>query len=196
MLRVYVACRRVKPQELEAAERRLAELREIAPAPTREIQSDPVAAVIAPPAHSPENNLLSAELMRQIDDTHRRLAKVCNSMHDVPKNVACPELMAEAIAIKNEEEDLWTQYRYLERNGRLPEETKEEEKLSKERSYELLDAIARKKAITEKKSKLKKKLSDPKNAKNKNRTHWEDELTITNLEWERLDELIKILKDR
>lgn len=190
LIRSLMKSRRATITDLEAAERRLAELKEVQALPTP---------ISSPPASEPIQSkrvdpLLSRDLMAKIDDTQKRLAEVCNSMHSIPKDVACPDLMSRAASIKEELEDLWTKYRYLERNGRLPEDEKEEEKLSSKRSYELLDAVQKKKSISEKRSKLKAKISNPKNIRSKKLEEWKDELAQADLDYKYFDDLIKILK--
>lgn len=191
LLESLVKTRRASKESLQEARRRLLELKEIAPS-TSESGQLPAEAK----TEKPVDPLLSRDLMRQIDDCQRRLARVCNLMHDIPKDVPCPEIMAEAMQIKDEEEDLWSKYRYLERNGRLPEETQKEEKLSQERSYELLAAVDAKKKLSEKRSKLRKKIADPKNLRNKLLDQWKDDLAQVEMDYHHYDELVKILKSR
>jgi len=217
MLRALVRTGRAEASELENAERRLKELEGLAPtAPQPECRTTPVGELVEmkvvrtapiivaakakpelPDRSAPNDNadtmLLSAELMSQIDKLTRRRAEACNAMHDVPKDQDCPELMAAAMAIHNELEDVWTKYRYLERNGKLPEQETEK---AKEVSLELLKAIDERKRYAEKRSKLKKKLADPYNHKNKKRDTWTEELEYADLEIRRLDDEIYLLKNR
>lgn len=190
LIRSLIKSRRATITDLEAAERRLAELKELHASPITIVTPSPSPA----PVKEKADPLLSRDLMAKIDDTQKRLAEVCNSMHSIPKDEACPELMARAAGIKQELEDLWTKYRYLQRNGRLPEDEKEEEKLSSKRSYELLDAVQKKKSISEKRSKLKAKIANPKNIRSKKLEEWKDELAQADLDYKYFDDLIKILK--
>jgi hypothetical protein len=213
MLRAMVRTGRADATELENAERRLKELEGLAPEPetVQQVEVPKAPKIVWPQAEtkyvgvqvdavldfartdSANTMLLRAELMSQIDKLSRKRAEACNAMHAVPKDQDCPELMAMALAAHDELEDTWTKYRYLERKGKLPEE---ETQKAREVSLELLKAMDERKRYAEKRSKLKKKLADPYNHKNKKRDTWQDELDLASLEIQRLDDEIYLLKNR
>jgi hypothetical protein len=217
MLRALVRTGRAEASELENAERRLQELQGLDPgfgsaqpaereqfkATLREsAEPSRVFAKVSEhtdykpvPAAAENGNtmLLRAELMSQIDKLNRKRAEACNAMHAVPKDQECPELMAMALAAHNELEDTWTKYRYLERNGKLPEE---ETQKAKEVSLELLQKMDERKKLGEKRTKLNKKITDPYNHKNKKLEEWKDEYEFTLLRIKDLDDEIYLLKNR
>ena len=206
LLRSLLVCKRTSKEELEKAELRLAELLELrpkAPEPVKAFSILPKLEKpkIQQPSASPTPTLpptdnqisLRKEIWQQIDKKKRELAEVCNSMHEVPKDAACPELMADALNLKAEEEQLWTKFRYLERNGKLPDEPEPEQK---QNSLELLQAINERKKLAEKRSKLKKKLESPLNKKHRLLDRWKTELDYANLELQRLDDNIYLMKNR
>lgn len=212
MLKTLVKNKRAKPEALEQAERRLAELQELqepgdnAPEflPQRALTPPDFKTEILhrlpiadPPIHTalpvPEVMTIARNLMKQIDDLKKQIAAISNSMHLVPEDVPCPELMQEAQALKKEEEALWTKYRFLEKNGHLPEVPEEEEQ---QRSLELLDAIDKKKKLIDKRYKLRIRIENPANLRNKRLELWKDELTQAELDYQYYDDLIRMLKDR
>jgi hypothetical protein len=208
MIRSMVSLGRADVAELENAERRLAELEGLAPpAPNGGAYASPhvgnLSASRCVNHQVPEEQvqalrqqptmMLSAELMSQIDKLNRKRAEACNAMHDVPKDQDCPELMAMAVAIHNELEDVWTKYRYLERNGKLPDEETEK---AKEVSLELLQKMDERKKLGEKRTKLNKKITDPYNHKNKKLEEWKEEYDFALLRLKDLDDEIYLLKNR
>jgi hypothetical protein len=191
LIKLLMNSRRATEQDLWEAQRRLDELMDLQPseaiASAPEVPQQPSEPVSVDP-------LVSRALMDKIDEAQKRLGQVCNSMHEVPKDEPCPHLMAQAASVKEEVEDLWTQYRYLQRNGRLPDSVQDEEKLSTKRSYELLEAIAEKKKVSEKRSKLKKKIADPRNLRSKLLDTWKEELAQADNDYAHYVDMIKILK--
>lgn len=208
MLRALVSTGRAEASELENAERRLHELKGLAPdlEVVQHEETPKTSKIVWPQAETkyvgvkveadvPNQTtmLLRAELMSQINKLSRKRAEACNAMHDVPKDQDCPELMAMALAAHNELEDTWTKYRYLERNGKLPEE---ETQKAKEVSLELLQKMDERKKLGEKRTKLNKKITDPYNHKNKKLEEWKEEYSFTLLRIKDLDDEIYLLKNR
>jgi len=137
--------------------------------------------------------LLRRELMNEIDSLMRQRADASNAMHSIPYDQPCPELMAKALSLHEQVEAAWTKYRYLERNGKLPEiETPQ----ARQHSLELLQKMDERKRMAEKRSKLKKKLEDPTNTRHKKRDEWKEELDYLLLELKHLDDEIYLLKNR
>jgi hypothetical protein len=200
MLQMLVKSRRASAEELAIAERRLAELEELqAPAETTTVipatlLKQPTTEVIneSPPLAENEVRSVRKTLLEHIDAKKRRLADVCNNMHLVPKATPCPELMVEAIELKAEEEELWTKFRYLERNGRLPDEPTE---VQEKTNVDLLIATDERKKLAEKRSKLKKKINDLRNKKHRFLDKWKTEFDYVDMTITDLDSRIYILKN-
>ena len=210
MLRTLVKNRRATPNDLEQAERRLAELKELDKAEddldrfkkfstpvdfkTEVLNLRPTTPQPTPEQlAAPEVMTIGRNLMRQIDELKEQIAEISNKMHLVPEDVPCPELMKEAVSLKKEEEAIWTKYYFLQKNGHLPEVPEEESEM---RSVELLDAIDKKKRLVDRRHKLKSKIDNPANTRNKKLELWKDQLTQADLDYQYYDDLIRILKDR
>lgn len=135
-----------------------------------------------------EDELLSiqAGLSKVADRLNRQMAELSNKLADVPDGTPCPELCRMILGIKDEIETIWDKKRYLERNRCLPEEEPGAMAAMQETSPEKFELAYQKRRLVDFRSKLKKKLEDPKASAAK-RHKWETELVQANLEIREID---------
>jgi hypothetical protein len=195
LLKQLKACGRATADQVLNAERRLVELLDITvemPVIVKPIVL--VAKDIDVPTSIQNINVTSirSDIMSEIDKLSRRRAELCNSMHDVPQHTPCPEIMMEIIEIAAKVENAWTRYRYLERNGKLLDET---EQVTKAKSIDLMVAVDQRQKLAQKISKLKVKIESVLNQKNRNLDSWKVTYEYSVLERNRLDDEIYILKN-
>lgn len=133
--------------------------------------------------------MLQADLSKDADRLNRQMAELSNQLHKVPPGVACPELTGPILHLKAQIETIWDKKRYLERNRCLPPEpvtTEESQRGASENSPEKFELAYRKRRLVDLRSKLNRKLLNPK-AKPAKRQEWEEELVRTNLELAEID---------
>jgi hypothetical protein len=133
---------------------------------------------------------IKQEILQEIRKLRTNQAEVCNQLGDIPKNENCQYLTRQAIAYTFEIEKLWTKYRYLEKNGVLPEENNE---IEEEKSVELLRLEAERKKFSEERSKLKKKIAEVGNTE-KLREKWVARKYVVDGIIQDLDGKIRVLK--
>ncbi|MEZ0607858.1 hypothetical protein ACAW74_05040 [Fibrella sp. WM1] len=203
MLESLVGARRASQMELDGAKARLADLE--AQRDFKPLQ-EPQPRVDQPQAHAPdlegptvsgdEYARLQAEMSAEADGLNRKMAGLSNQLYQVPDGVACPELTGPILDLKAQIEVIWDRKRYLERNRRLPDEKPVEKRDAElpqlpgddpdgppRGRYEL---AYQKRRLIDQKSKLKKKLENPK-AKLAKRTEWEQELAACELKIQEMD---------
>ncbi|GAB3767753.1 hypothetical protein GCM10028818_01120 [Spirosoma horti] len=189
MLEKLVKARRASQAELDRAKSRLADLQgheNFVPLPERAQRVDQPAA--QPPKNLPSGPTLSgdniarmqADLSKEADTLNRQMAGLSNQLHQVPQNVPCPHLTKPILALKAQIEAIWDKKRYLERNRALPAEPTQEpdylpDLVSDDAGkFELAHV---KRSLIDKRSKLRRKLTDPKSRPSK-RQEWETDLAI------------------
>ncbi|CCH00300.1 hypothetical protein FAES_2291 [Fibrella aestuarina BUZ 2] len=198
MLESLVGARRASQMELDGAKARLADLeaqRDFKPLPSASPRVDQPQAY-APELEGPtlsgdEYARLQAEMSADADRLNRKMAGLSNQLYQVPDGVACPELTGPILDLKAQIEAIWDRKRYLERNRRLPEEKAE---ASHDAGLpqlpgddpERYQLAYQKRRLIDQKSKLKKKLANPK-AKLGKRAEWERELAECELKIQEMD---------
>lgn len=188
MLEKLLKAKRCSQVEVDQAKRRLADLEE-------QVNFKPMMATERPALVAPEPTgrriegdeyvSIQADLSKQADQLNRKMADLSNKLHLVPPGAKCPELVRPILQLKTEIEAIWDKKRYLERNRVLPEDPADEPE-SQPRPATLEDAgryelAYRKRRLIDQRSKLKRKLADPK-AKVGKRHEWETELAQVDLE--------------
>ncbi len=128
---------------------------------------------------------IQADLSRQADLLNRKMADLSNKLHQVPTGANCPELTRPILQLKAEIETVWDKKRYIERNRVLPEEptpgADQAERPSTLEDAGRFELAYQKRRLIDLRSKLKRKLADPK-AKPGKRYEWEQELAKAELE--------------
>lgn len=171
---------REKLKKLEAEIKVVTEVKAVLP------QKDIKAQIVVNTKTTP----LKQELLQEIRKLRAYQAEVSNKMADVPKNESCKHLTSQAIAYTFQIEKLWTKYRYLEKNGVLPEEKNE---VIEEKSVELLRLEAERKRFSEERSKLKRKIAEVGNSE-KLREKWVARKYVVDGIIQDLDGKIRVLK--
>lgn len=133
---------------------------------------------------------MKQQLLREIKVLRMQQAELSNKLHLVPEGENAAHLTTEIIAFAYKIEGLWTKYRYLERNGVLPDEIEEG---TEEKSVELLRLESERKKYCEERSKLKKKLDSAGN-KPAQVEKWAARKWIVDGIIQDLDAKIKVLK--
>jgi hypothetical protein len=111
----------------------------------------------APVVVNTKTTSIKQHLLQDIRKLRTNQAEISNQLGGVPNNKNCQHLTSQSIAYTFEIEKLWTKYRYLEKNGVLPEENNQ---IEEEKSVELLRLEAERKKFSEERSKLKKKIAE------------------------------------
>lgn len=176
MLKAMVATRRAKPEELHRAEEALRLANQKAQAKTvttRPIVEKTEAPTPEPVRASPAVTFTpdwvvetvfkrKGELMTEIKSLTAERNELSNRLHEIPSEVACPELTKKIVSLQRRIESLWTEYRFIERNGRLPDtKPKEEKAYDPEREIKLLRISTDLKRLRDIRLKLEKKLDKP-----------------------------------
>jgi hypothetical protein len=187
-------CGRATQEQIDIASRRLEELKGLEPPKTKAPPPIQVPVFKKPePVQGPSTMNVKKDLMTEIDTLSRKRAELCNSMHDVPFHVSCPEIMNEVVIVAEQIENAWTKYRFIERNGTLPPEPTETQN---QKSIKLLLKQDKREKLCQKISKLKKKINDALNTKHSKQDVWQKEFEYGVLELKELDDELYILKNR
>lgn len=184
-LEKLLGAKRCTQAELDQAKRRLADLQaqvNFKPVATPAVQVEPVAT--GRRIEGDEYISIQADLSKQADQLNRKMAELSNKLHLVPPTALCPELVKPILSLKADIELIWDKKRYLERNRiMLDEATAGDDQdvlppptLTDENQFQL---AYEKRRLIDKRSKLKKKLENPK-ASEKKRYEWELELVHVN----------------
>lgn len=172
MLRVMVNTGRAKKAELQAAELVLAQMKgEGKPVETvvQHIALSPIAQVVAAvPIHTPGVDMVESvfrrkgELMTEIKRLTTEQNEMSNTLHTVPENQDCPGLTKQIVSLRRKIEGYWTEYRFIERNGLVPQrEAEKEDDDDPEREIKLLRIATSLRGLRDKRLKLEKKLEKP-----------------------------------
>jgi hypothetical protein len=201
MLEKLLRAKRCSQDEVDQAKRRLVDLQEqesfkplIPPVPQRERVGPPLAPVPTGRVLDGDEYLsIQADLSKQADQLNRKMAELSNTLHTVPTNVSCPELVKPILELKAQIEAIWDKKRYLERNRFLPETSAGD---APERPELLADTSRpgearfelayQKRRLVDMRSKLRRKLADPK-AKLGKKHEWETELMQVELKMLEID---------
>lgn len=195
MLEKLVRARRASEMELDKARARLVDLQAqegFVPLQEHAHRIDPPQASAPVPVQSTvtadEYAGLQADMSKEADRLNRQMADLSNQLHQIPEGVACPQLTSQILAIKSQIETIWDRKRYLERNRSLPPDQQPNSSLPElpgddAGKFELAYA---KRRLIDLRSKLKKKLTDPK-AKPSKRAEWEQELAECELKIQELE---------
>lgn len=170
MLRIFVRNKRAKPEELEKAEATLKKLKGKANA--EEVAARPV--MIATP--EPPKSIMvvdpvgtdivetvfrrKGELMSEIKRLTAEQNELSNRLHEVDQSVQCGTLTANIVSLRRQIEKLWTEYRFIERNGQLPL-MPQEPKQDPEKEVKLLRISMDLRSLRDKRLKLEKKIEKP-----------------------------------
>ena len=197
MLEKLLKAKRCSQAEVDQAKRRLADLQEQVDFKPIVVKSTVVPKVDEPEPiptgrliEGDEYNSLQADLSKQADRLNRKMADLSNKLYLVPPGANCPDLVKPILELKAQIESIWDKKRYLERNRFLPEEPADDQEpinlpptLADAGRYEL---AYKKRRLTDLRSKLKRKLADPK-AKPGKRYEWEMELAKADLEIQEIE---------
>ncbi len=184
MLQKLVRANRATPDQLAEAQRRLDDLQQQTTRPPR--VDEPVTPLataptpVGPPVGDDEYASLQADLGKQADQLQRKIAPLSNQLQQIPPHVACPELTHQILDLVTQREAIWDKKHYLERNRRLPAEPGADQPAIElpelpaegDGKYKL---ASEKRRLIDKKSKLNRKLGDPK-ARPSKKAEWEREL--------------------
>jgi hypothetical protein len=175
---------RATQEQLDAAQRRLDDLQNQTTRPARVDQPQAAPALVQVPTGplivGDEYASLQADLSKQADQLQRKIADLSNQLHQIPQHVACPHLTQQILDLVAQREAVWDKKYYLERNRRLPIEPVADQPTTdlpelpgdNDAKYEL---AYQKRRLIDQKSKLNKKLGDPK-ARPSKIAEWEREL--------------------
>lgn len=204
MLRAMVHCGRAKQADLDRAELELLELQN----QTQELPKSPEAyspksaeIIPKPVTHSPSSNHLSqtAAISKEIECLQRQMADLSNELHNIPETVPCPGLTSQIIALKKQIEDLWTKKHLLDRNRTsAPVATAVDvptHQVDPADETLLLQLTHERQRLADKRSKLRKKLTDPKKSVAKN-AEWSQELVKVEFELNAKDVEIQLVRAR
>lgn len=212
MLEKLLTAKRCSQAEVDQAKRRLADLQEqvdfkpIVVKPTVVPKVDEPEPI--PTGESTRGRIiegdeyisLQADLSKQADRLNRKMADLSNKLHLVPPGANCPELVKPILELKAQIEVIWDKKRYLERNRVLPEtapadRSDREEPADDQEPLNLPPTLEdagryelayKKRRLIDQRSKLKRKLADPK-AKPGKRYEWEMELAKADLEIQEIE---------
>jgi len=199
MLEKLLKAKRTTQADLDQAKRRLADLEE-------QQHFKPVVAtsgnVVEKDEPEPRGRVvdgdeyisIQADLSKEADRLNRKMADLSNKLHQVPAGVGCPELTKPILELKAQIEAIWDKKRYLERNRVLPDESDPEEDCTADRnrcdhadhSPEKFELSYQKRRLIDLRSKLRRKLENPK-AKPSKRVEWETELTKATLQIDEIE---------
>lgn len=194
MLEKLVRAGRSSQTELDKAKARLVDLQAqegfVPLVQERTARVDPplVLAPAQPIITGDEYARLQAEMGKEADRLNRQMADLSNQLQHVPEGVACPQLTSQILALKGQIETIWDRKRYLERNRSLPPDEQPDNSLpdlpgDDAGKFELAYA---KRRLIDLRSKLKKKLTDPK-ARPSKVAEWEQELAQCELKIQELE---------
>lgn len=199
MLEMMHKANRASLEELERARRRLAELQQLETIPNKIPGSAPISGPVAeetivagPKVDEQQFLSLQADLSKEADQLNRKMADLSNKLHLVPAGTACPELTGPILQLKSEIEAIWDKKKYLERNRCLPEEKAADTSQTPVDSQEKLALAQTKRRLIDQRSKLKKKLENPK-AKAAKRQEWEIELVKASLQINQIDDQLRLI---
>lgn len=185
MLEKMVQARRATPDELSQAQERLEQLKNPPPVIQVVQPDDEPQPVLGRIVGNDEYLQLQADLSKEADQLSRQMAELSNQLHKVPPGVACPEIVGPILTLKAQIETIWDQKRYLERNKCLPPEP-EETQTTTENSPAKFELAYRKRRLVDLRSKLNRKMDDPK-AKPAKVQQWQEELVRTSHEIQEID---------
>lgn len=194
MLEKLLRAKRCSQDEVDQAKHRLADLQQQVDFKPLAVARPPVTAVIEPTptdraVEGDEYISLQAQLSTQADRLNRQMANLSNNLHQVPPGANCPELTRPILQLKAEIETVWDKKRYLERNRALPAEPTETDRSADPAILEnagRFELAYQKRRLIDLRSKLKRKLADPKSKVGK-RLEWEIELAKADLEIQEIE---------
>lgn len=169
MLRLLVPAKRAKPEELTKAEAQLKKLKGEETAVKVTERPAPIApAVVAVQTAAVSPSLVEmifqkkGELMGEIKRLTAEQNEMSNRLHEIDPAVHCGVLTGNIVSLRRRVEKLWTEYRFIERNGQLPSQSAEkQEKQDPEKEVKLLRISQELKSLRDKRLKLEKKLEKP-----------------------------------
>ena len=192
MLEKMVQARRATPDELSQALERLELLKNPRPVIQVAQYEDDQPPVLGRIVGNEEYLQLQSDLSKEADHLNRQMAELSNQLYKVPQGVGCPEIVGHILALKARIESIWDQKRYLERNKCLPPEPEETPKTATENSPAKFELAYRKRRLVDLRSKLNRKLDDPK-AKPAKMQAWQEELVRTTYEIQEIDSQLATL---
>ena len=128
MLRIFVQNKRAKPEELEKVETQLRKLKgeekatQVAERPAPITAAAAVVGAVLPASPSFVETVFQrkGELMGQIKQLTAEQNEMSNRLQEIDPAVHCGVLTGNIVSLRRRIEKLWTEYRFIERNGQLP----------------------------------------------------------------------------
>lgn len=175
-LTLMIEAQRAKPselievtQELEKAKGMVAREKANELIPAKEVTKKTIEIPTNQPAKAQkidDENVTSVffrkgELMENILSKQKAQRALSNKLHTIPTHVDCPELTEATTNLAKEIEELWTEYRFIERNGKLPSEEISDRQADKEVEFRLLEIANELRSLRDTRLKLEKKIESP-----------------------------------
>jgi predicted nucleic acid-binding Zn-ribbon protein len=186
MMRLLVSAKRARPEKLEAAINELNRLKSessseihTAVRPKPEIRQSTRTAAITKDANSSVFEIKQGALSQEVTLLRRDQSELSNILHKISPDQECPELVDKILNLHYQIEEIWDQKKFLGRNQHEgPADPAHDQQLV-ERSVIAVESKAelsvKIQQLREKRSKLKKKLENPK-ASMESRSKWEIEM--------------------
>ncbi len=188
MMRMLVSSKRARPEKLEAAINELNRLKaDVADVSTPlnvtsrkpNVRESPRAAAIMRDVDGSPFELRQSALSQEATRLRKDQSELSNMLHKVSPGQDCPELVDKILGLHHEIEQIWDQKKFLDRNQHDGPANPAHDQLLVERSVAAVESKAelsvKIQQLREKRSKLKKKLENPK-AMMASRSKWEIEL--------------------
>jgi polyhydroxyalkanoate synthesis regulator phasin len=202
LLTMQLSAGRARPEQLEPLREQLAKLkRGSVVIPNVTVKESPAKLrELAPPAmsHSEPRPVVDSYAERQAtltleaDVLRKEQAKLSNLLHKVPAHQDCPELTSRIVDLQVQIEDLWDEKKFIERNGVDAGGSFREAAPVVAPAARPLGDVQQKAVLTvelqrlrEKRSKLSRKLENPKSADSK-KAEWGTELAKVNSQIDQL----------
>lgn len=188
MMRMLVSSKRARPEKLEAAINELNRLKadvEGVSTPLNvtsrkpNVRESPRAAAIMRDVDGSPFELRQSALSQEATRLRKDQSELSNMLHKVSPEQDCPELVDKILGLHQEIEQIWDQKKFLDRNQHDGPANPAHDQQLVERSIAAVESKAelsvKIQQLREKRSKLKKKLENPK-ATMASRSKWEIEL--------------------
>ena len=101
------------------------------------------------------------QLMEEIKANQKEQQVLSNQLHLIPENVPCPELTERTVELAKLNEDLWSECRFIENNGKLLDEKDFEKKRDPQAEFRLLAIASELKSLRDTRLKLETKIEKP-----------------------------------
>lgn len=195
MMRMLVSSKRARPEKLEAAINELNRLRSDETSAVGDRQSAFARPYYGPPKAAVRQSPRAADIMQDVNGSpfemrqsalsqeatrlRKDQSELSNMLHKVSPEQACPELVDKILGLHQQIENIWDQKKFLSRNQHDGPANPAHDQQVVERSVAAVESKAelsvKIQQLREKRSKLKKKLENPK-ATMESRSKWEIEI--------------------